>query len=147
MRGICGLVVGIPGQSDNITAISIVDRFLEHPRVAIFDNKGDPQVYISSADWMTRNIDQRVEVGCPIYCPQVKKSIIEIINIQCSDNVKSRLLDTEQSNRYQVTDSDQPIRSQIEIYRYLKQQQLTQLAAMLDSAEQPRELVVSQEVT
>ncbi len=147
VRGICGLVVGIPGQSDNITAISIVDRFLEHPRVAIFDNIGDPQVYISSADWMTRNIDQRVEVGCPIYCPQVKKSIIDIINIQCSDNVKSRLLDTVQSNRYQVTDSDQPIRSQIEIYRYLKQQQLTQLAAMLDSAEQPRELVVSQEVT
>ena len=147
VRGICGLVVVIPGQSDNITAISIVDRFLEHPRVAIFDNKGAPQVYISSADWMTRNIDQRVEVGCPIYCPQVKKSIIDIINIQCSDNLKSRLLDTVQSKRYQVTDSDQPIRSQIEIYRYLKQQQLTQLAAMLDSAEQPRELVVSQEVT
>ena len=147
VRGVCGLVVGIVGQSENITALSIVDRFLEHPRVAIFNNKGDPKVYISSADWMTRNIDQRVEVGCPIYCPQVKKTIIDIINIQCMDNTKSRILDTEQSNPYQVAASDKPIRSQIETYRYLKHQQMAQLATMLDCAEQPTELFVVQEMS
>lgn len=147
VRGVCGLVVGIVGQSENITALSIVDRFLEHPRVAIFNNKGDPKVYISSADWMTRNIDQRVEVGCPIYCPQVKKTIIDIINIQCMDNTKSRILDTEQTNPYQVAASDKPIRSQIETYRYLKHQQMAQLATMLDCAEQPTELFVAQEMS
>ncbi len=66
VRGMCSLIPGIKGISENITAISIIDRFLEHPRVVVFENNGDPEVMISSADWMTRNIDNRIEVGCPI---------------------------------------------------------------------------------
>ncbi|NRA59612.1 MAG: polyphosphate kinase 1 [Psychrobium sp.] len=146
VRGICGLVIGLVGQSENISAWSIVDRFLEHPRVAIFHNKGDPKVYISSADWMTRNLDQRVEVGCPIYCPQVKQSIIDIIEIQTMDNMKSRILDTEQSNPYQVTNSAQPIRSQLDIYRYLKQQQSIQLANAIDHADPLTEPFIEQDM-
>jgi len=133
VRGICSLVTGIKNQSENISAISIVDRFLEHPRVAIFENAGQPKVYISSADWMSRNIDQRVEVGCPILSPSVKQSIIDIINIQLSDNTKARVLDTEQSNQYQrneVTplEATPKIRSQVSIYHYLKKQQQAKLA-------------------
>ena len=67
IRGICSLIPGVPGMSENIEAISIVDKFLEHPRVYIFENEGDSKIYISSADWMTRNMDYRVEVSCPIY--------------------------------------------------------------------------------
>lgn len=125
VRGICSLVTGVKNQSENITAISIVDRFLEHPRVAIFENNGQAKVYISSADWMSRNIDKRVEVGCPIYNPTVKQSIIDIINIQLSDNTKARILDTEQSNQYQLTNQKPKVRAQVSIYHYLKDQQLT----------------------
>jgi len=129
VRGICSLVTGVTNQSENITAISIVDRFLEHPRVAIFENKGQPKVYISSADWMSRNIDERVEVGCPIYNSAVKQSIIDIINIQLSDNTKARILDTEQSNKYQLTEQAPKVRAQVSIYHYLKEQQLTEIKA------------------
>ena len=77
IRGICCLIPGIPGMSENIDAISVVDKFLEHPRIFIFGNEGDPEVYISSADWMTRNLDYRVEVGCPIYDEAIKKELLE----------------------------------------------------------------------
>ncbi|MBU2870064.1 polyphosphate kinase 1 [Colwellia sp. E2M01] len=123
VRGVCSLVTGVPNQSENITAISVVDRYLEHPRVAIFENNGNKKVYLSSADWMTRNIDQRVEVGCPIYDPAVKQNIIDIITIQLNDNTKARLLDTEQSNFYQHLTQGTAIRSQIDIYHYLKEQE------------------------
>lgn len=127
IRGICSLVTGVTNQSENITAISIVDRFLEHPRVSIFENNGQPKVYLSSADWMSRNLDQRVEVACPIYDPLVKQSIIDIITIQLSDNTKARCLDTEQTNQYQLRDHIPKTRSQIAIYHYLKKQQLTKI--------------------
>lgn len=128
IRGICSLVTGVDNQSENITAISIVDRFLEHPRVSIFENKGQPKVYISSADWMSRNLDQRVEVTCPIYDPSVKQSIIDIITIQFRDNTKARSLDTMQSNNYQSTLHIPKIRAQVAIYDYLKKQQLEKSA-------------------
>ncbi len=130
VRGICSLVTGIKNQSENISAISIVDRFLEHPRVAIFENSGESKVYISSADWMSRNIDQRVEVGCPIYCPEVKKSIIDIISIQLNDNTKARVLDTTQSNIYQNHEQKVKVRAQIDIYHYLKEQQMMKNQAL-----------------
>ena len=135
VRGVCSLVTGIKNQSENINAISIVDRFLEHPRVAIFENCGDPAVYISSADWMTRNIDERVEVGCPIYCPLVKQSIIDIISIQLNDNTKARTINTAQSNHYQNRTPHFIIRSQIEIYKYLKEQQAVKLTSFNKSEE------------
>lgn len=128
IRGICALVTGVIGQSENITAISIVDRYLEHARVSIFSNAGKQRIYISSADWMTRNIERRIEVGCPIYCPKVQKSIVDIINIQLADNCKARVLDTDQANKYLNTGDQSSLRSQMVIYDYLKsdeQQTLT----------------------
>ena len=122
VRGICSLVTGVKGSSENIRVVSVVDRYLEHPRVAIFANQGDPLVYISSADWMARNIDERVEVGCPIYCKNVKKTIIDIIKIQLHDNVKARLIDSEQTNPYYDNGKEHKVRSQVDIYEYLAEQ-------------------------
>ena len=119
IRGICSLVTGVKGYSENIRVISVVDRFLEHPRVSIFVNQGDPLVYISSADWMGRNIDERVEVGCPMFCPKVKQTIMDIIDIQLQDNVKARIIDSTQSNPYYANDREENIRSQVRIYDYL----------------------------
>ncbi|PKF63328.1 polyphosphate kinase 1 [Psychromonas sp. psych-6C06] len=119
VRGICSLVTGVKGQSENITAVSIVDRYLEHARVSIFSNSGEPRVYISSADWMTRNIERRVEVGTPIYCPLVQQTIFDIINMQLADNCKARVLDTGQTNNYLPQTGAPRFRSQMEIYDYL----------------------------
>lgn len=119
IRGICALVAGIEGQSENIEVISIIDRFLEHPRVAIFEQEGQKHVLLSSADWMNRNIEERVEVTCPIYCEAVKEQVIDIMNIQLSDNTKARILDSEQSNLYPLNQADEKVRSQVAIYHYL----------------------------
>ncbi|PFG46277.1 polyphosphate kinase [Vibrio sp. ES.051] len=120
IRGMCSLVPGIEGISDNIRIISIVDRFLEHPRVVITHNDGDPQVYISSADWMTRNIDHRIEVAAPIRDPRLKQRIIDIINIHFIDTVKARFVDKEMSNTYVPRGNRKKVRSQVAIYDYLK---------------------------
>lgn len=120
IRGMCSLVPGIEGVSDNIKIISIVDRFLEHPRVVITHNDGDPQVYISSADWMTRNIDHRIEVATPVRDQRLKQRIIDIINIHFTDTVKARWIDKEMSNSYVPRGNRKKVRSQIAIYDYLK---------------------------
>ncbi|WCP67751.1 polyphosphate kinase 1 [Vibrio tubiashii] len=120
IRGMCSLVPGVEGVSDNIKIISIVDRFLEHPRVMITHNNGDPQVYISSADWMTRNIDHRIEVATPIRDERLKQRIIDIINIHFTDTVKARWIDKEMSNSYVARGNRKKVRSQIAIYDYLK---------------------------
>ena len=120
IRGMCSLVPGLEGVSENIRIISIVDRFLEHPRVIIAHNDGDPQVYISSADWMTRNIDHRIEVTTPIRDPRLKQRIIDIINIHFTDTVKARLIDKEMSNSYVPRGNRKKVRSQVAIYDYLK---------------------------
>ncbi|WP_088340866.1 polyphosphate kinase 1 [Robiginitalea sediminis] len=117
IRGICCLIPGIPGMSENIEAISIVDKFLEHPRVFIFANDGDPKVFISSADWMTRNLDYRVEVGVPIYQEDIKQELIDTFEISWNDNVKARIFDAEQKNRYRLNNKP-PLRSQFEMYDY-----------------------------
>ena len=120
IRGMCSLVPGVEGVSDNIKIISIVDRFLEHPRVLITHNDGDPLVYISSADWMTRNIDHRIEVAAPIRDPRLKQHIIDIIDIHFTDTVKARWIDKEMSNTYVPRGNRKKVRSQIAIYDYLK---------------------------
>lgn len=120
IRGMCSLVPGVEGVSDNIKIISIVDRFLEHPRVLITHNDGDPQVYISSADWMTRNIDHRIEVTAPVRDQRLKQRIIDIINIHFTDTVKARWIDKEMSNNYVPRGNRKKVRSQIAIYDYLK---------------------------
>ncbi|MEM8508371.1 MAG: polyphosphate kinase 1 [Bacteroidota bacterium] len=117
IRGICCLIPGVPGMSENIEVISIVDKFLEHPRLFIFGNEGDPKVYISSADWMTRNLDYRVEVGCPIYDEDVKQELIDTFDISWKDNVKARVFSQEQDNTYRKT-SGEKLRSQFAMYNY-----------------------------
>ena len=104
-----------------IKAISIVDEYLEHARVFIFHNSGNEKVYISSADWMVRNLDHRIEVTCPVKDVGIKKVLIDMFNIQLSDNVKARILDNELSNTYVERNGDEPVRSQVEIYNYLQQ--------------------------
>ncbi len=111
-----------------VKAISIVDEYLEHARVFIFHNAGDEKVYISSADWMIRNLDHRVEATCPVFDENIKRVLKNILEIQLNDNVKARILDNELSNRY-VRDEPggKKVRSQIEIYNYLQQKTLNQL--------------------
>ncbi|KJS08007.1 MAG: polyphosphate kinase [Gammaproteobacteria bacterium BRH_c0] len=119
VRGMCSIRPGIKGVSDNISITSIVDRFLEHTRMMIFDNMGDPDIYISSADWMTRNLDERVEVSCPIYDPAIKKLLIDIMDIQLADNQKARIIDSEQKNAYVPRGNRRKVRSQEAIHDYL----------------------------
>ena len=118
VRGICCLVPDKKKYSENITAISIVDRFLEHSRVFIFNNDGNEEIYLSSADWMERNLSNRVETTFPIYDPSLKKIIKDIINIQLSDNLKARIINETQNNKIKTDDNPLAIRSQIETYYY-----------------------------
>jgi polyphosphate kinase len=119
IRGICCMFTENKKFKKNVQSISIVDEYLEHSRVMIFHNGGQEKVFISSADWMVRNIDHRVEAACPILDKEIKKEIIDIINIQLSDNVKARILDNEGSNQYVNPRNKQKIRSQVETYNYL----------------------------
>ena len=119
IRGICCMFTENKKFKKPIEAISIIDEYLEHARVMIFENNGDPKVYISSADWMVRNIDHRIEIACPVLENDLKQELINIINIQLSDNVKARELDNELSNQYINPRNTKKIRSQIEIFNYL----------------------------
>ncbi len=120
IRGICSLVPGIKGISENIKAISIVDRFLEHARVFIFGTSERQEVLLSSADWMVRNLHHRVETIFPIFDPDTKKIIVDVLKLQLSDNMKSRIIDVNKNNSYFKGDSDFVLRSQHETYFYLK---------------------------
>ncbi len=114
VRGICSLIPGIPGLSENIEVHSIIDRFLEHARVFIFGNSGDEEIYISSADWMERNLDYRVEVSTPIYDPKIKERLKEYMELQWSDNVKTRIIDGDvQVNKYAEQNGSEKIRAQM----------------------------------
>ncbi len=120
IRGMCSLRPGIKGLSENIYVTSIVDRFLEHPRLMQFCNNGKPELYISSADWMTRNLDYRIEVGAPVLDPVLQDRIMRIFDIQCHDNQKARIIDADQTNQYvQQREGDEPVRAQIAIHNYL----------------------------
>lgn len=118
VRGMCSLIPGQKGFSENIQAISVVDRFLEHPRVMIFANNNNAQVFIASSDWMERNIDHRVEVACPIYDKTLKNRIIKSVELHFKDNTKARIIDDVQSNQY-VKRPGKKCRSQYDIYDYL----------------------------
>ncbi len=120
VRGMCCLVPGVKGYSENICVRSIVDRFLEHARVWIFGNGGEELMYLASADLMTRNIDRRVEVGFPILDPEIRQEIRDIIDIQLKDNVKARIIDQKNSNRYFGTRQKIKHSAQTDIYNYLK---------------------------
>jgi len=119
VRGICSLIPGVPGMSENIEALSIVDNYLEHSRIYIFGNAGNPEVYISSADFMTRNLDARVEVTCPIYDENIKKELIDIFDIGWKGNVKARYQSENLDNKYKVRKNNEPIfRAQFETYNF-----------------------------
>jgi polyphosphate kinase len=121
VRGICSLVPGIKGMSENIEAISIIDNYLEHTRIFIFGNNGDTDVYISSADFLGRNIDRRVEVTCPIYDETIKKELLDNFEIGWQGNVKARIHSQKLDNQYRIKQPDEPIfRAQHETYLYYK---------------------------
>jgi polyphosphate kinase len=119
IRGITTLKVNDQKANAKLNAISIVDQYLEHARVMIFHNNGNEKVYISSADWMVRNLDHRIEVAVPINDIAIKKELIDIIKIQLKDNQKARVLDSELMNKY-VPLVGRKFKSQEETYQYLK---------------------------
>jgi polyphosphate kinase len=118
IRGMFSLVTGIKDVSENIKAIGIVDRFLEHTRFMIFCNGGEEECYISSADLMTRNIEHRIEVTCPVFDKNIRNELKQIFEIQWSDNVKARKLDPALSNKF-VKPGKKNIRSQEEVYNFI----------------------------
>lgn len=119
VRGSCALIPGIEGVSENIEAISIIDRYLEHSRIFIFCNGGEDEYYISSANIMKRNIEYRVEVTCPIYDKTLQKQLQTFIDIQLRDNTKARVINQEQNNEYRKTGSEE-VKAQEEFYKYIQ---------------------------
>ena len=118
VRGICSLIPGVKGMSANIEAISIVDNYLEHSRIYIFGNAGQTEVFISSADFMTRNLDGRVEVTCPIYDQEIKNELIDNFDLGWKGNVKARFHSFKLDNKYRERDDNPIFRAQIETYKY-----------------------------
>tara|TARA_B100000575_G_scaffold174712_1_gene140031 strand:+ start:6760 stop:8847 length:2088 start_codon:yes stop_codon:yes gene_type:complete len=119
VRGVCCLIPGVKGMSENIKVLSVVDKYLEHPRVYIFENEGQPKIYISSADWMTRNFENRIEVTCPIYDVDLQNQILDNFKISWEDNVKSRSVN-EFIERNVRNENIKKRRSQFETYKYFK---------------------------
>lgn len=120
VRGICCLIPGVKGMSENIEAISIIDRFLEHARIYIFHNDGNPLIFSGSADWMSRNLNRRIEVIFQILNKSLKQEIFDLIDLQLHDNTKTRIIDAEQKNEYVKSKSAKKIQAQLAIYNYLK---------------------------
>lgn len=120
VRGIFGMKTGIEGLSENIKAISIVDKYLEHSRVFVFADGGNPRYFIGSADWMPRNLNRRVEVAVPVYDPDIQAELYEMLMMQLRDNSKARILDPELSNHYQSSGNGIKYRAQEDYYNYLK---------------------------
>ena len=119
VRGICCLIPGVKGLSEHIEVVSVVDKFLEHPRVYIFENGGEPKYYISSADFMTRNIENRVEVATPIYDLDLQNQIQEVFLLCWDDNTKGRYVNGKKGNQF-IENKKSKIRSQWAVYEYYK---------------------------
>jgi len=120
VRGICVLQPGVSGLSENISAITIVGRFLEHSRIMVFANAGKELYYLSSADWMERNFDNRIEVACPIFDRDLQRELMTMLQIQLRDNTKARVITPTKSNQYVKGNPNLKINSQIETYRFFK---------------------------
>ena len=121
IRGICCLRPGVEGLSESIEVTSIVDRFLEHSRMFVFHADGAEKLYLSSADWMTRNLNRRVEVAFPIYDPAAREELRHVLDLQCADNTKARIIDERQRNRFARETDEATVRSQFDTYRYLRE--------------------------
>ncbi|MGH1438291.1 MAG: polyphosphate kinase 1 [Lewinella sp.] len=123
IRGICCLVPGVEGQSENIEVISILDRFLEHARIYYFFNDGKEELFTASADWMSRNLFRRVEVAIPIYDQRLRQELKDLLDIQWADNCKARIINAKQDDRYRLAAPDEAMRrSQVDYYEYLRSQ-------------------------
>ena len=120
IRGVSCIVPGIKKQSENIKVISIVDRYLEHARFMIFGNGGNPLYFLTSADWMERNLDKRIEVGCPILCENLKRELDLIFDYQWRGNNKARIIDQKQRNQYRSKEGVESFHYQEEMYKYYK---------------------------
>ena len=120
IRGTCSIGALPDELKMNIEITSIVDKFLEHSRILIFHNEGDELVYLTSADWMMRNLNSRVEMACPVFDASARKELIDYFNTEFSDNMKARVIDADQLNHYKK-DNNPPCRSQEVIYTYLKE--------------------------
>lgn len=119
VRSICSLAPGVPKQSENITVHRIVDRYLEHARIFVFHNNGEPQYYMGSADWMNRNLHSRIEVVFPVYDPKFGEELNQILQLQLNDNTKAVLVNTALNNERNTNDQA-PYAAQQEIYAYVK---------------------------
>ena len=125
IRGICVLIPGVKGMSENITAVSIVDRFLEHSRIFVFCSEGENKYYISSADWMVRNFDNRIETACPVYAPSLQAELMNLLKIQLSDNSKARYLGENTTNQYiKRSEGEEKIQSQSATLTYFSERKL-----------------------
>ena len=120
VRGFCRLMPGVPGLSEHVEARSIVDRFLEHARVYRFDNGGDAELFLASADWMHRNFHRRVEVAFPIYDDELRAEIEHVLALQLADDTKARVLDAEQRNAYYRPAQRTGVRAQTDTYTWLR---------------------------
>ncbi|MDD4424370.1 MAG: polyphosphate kinase 1 [Mariniphaga sp.] len=120
VRGIYGLLSDQKKFKENIMAISIVDKYLEHSRIFLFGNNGDEKMYISSADWMPRNLNRRIEVACPVYDEEIKQELKEMLKIQLRDNTKARLLDEHLLNQYNKINIVDVYRAQEDYYKFIK---------------------------
>lgn len=118
VRGNCSLITGIPGVSDTIRINGIIDRYLEHSRIFIFANGGDEKMFIGSADWMPRNLDNRVEVVTPVYDPEIKADLKRVVEAGLKDTLQGRIVDGTGENRPWIAKDDLPYRSQEELYNY-----------------------------
>lgn len=119
IRGICSLIPGQPGMSENIEVRSMVGRYLEHARLMVFANGGDPEYFISSADWMTRNLDRRVEVSVPIRDPQLKSECAAYLALQMRDNAKTRIIDVDMENKFVKRRKGEPrVHAQMEMFDF-----------------------------
>ena len=120
VRGNCSLITGVPGVSDAIRINGIIDRYLEHSRIFIFANGGDEKMFIGSADWMPRNLDNRVEVITPVYDSRIKEDLWKVIDCGLRGNGQGSVVDGSGKNCLWTTDTEESFRSQEELYKYYK---------------------------
>ena len=129
VRGICCLRPGLPGISERIRVISIIDRYLEHARIFYFHNDGNAEYFLASADWMTRNLDRRVEIAFPVLDPQIQAQLLEMLSIQLADTVKARTILPDGRSQRVEPDPLAPVRSQLRLYEFTKAQFDAQMPA------------------
>lgn len=120
VRGNCSLMTGIPGVSDTIRINGIIDRYLEHSRIFVFAAGGENKTFIGSADWMPRNLDNRVEVITPVYDSRIKEDLWKVIDFGLRDNCQGSVVDGSGKNCLWTTDTEESFRSQEELYKYYK---------------------------